>query len=258
VALKVLVVDDAYEGQTIPVSVPGVALPVRAVDAGTVAPTPTWAQVLVAGATSGATNPRVDAGQALEFGAVASVDAAGTSLRLRTSGFTRASISSTVLQLSVPNLTWPTSVTPPTLSQDGPAGQPMTIQAAHGAAGGANGGNLQLYAGNGENGGELRLRSGTAIGAGDGAAIVINAGAGANGGTLYLVPGVATAGAPGIVEIEDAIGAPRLQCGSAGIAFNGGAPAIAPIVAGSRGGNVALADLLSQLDSMGLITDNTT
>lgn len=43
-----------------------------------------------------------------------------------------------------------------------------------------------------------------------------------------------------------------------GLAFNDGLPAYKPSITGSRGGNAALASLLTTLASMGLITDNTT
>jgi hypothetical protein len=45
---------------------------------------------------------------------------------------------------------------------------------------------------------------------------------------------------------------------SGGFAANGAVPQTAPSVTGSRGGNAALASLLTVLDAIGLITDNTT
>ncbi len=45
---------------------------------------------------------------------------------------------------------------------------------------------------------------------------------------------------------------------SGGFAANGQTPLVAPSVTGSRGGNAALASLLTVLGSIGLITDNTT
>lgn len=62
--------------------------------------------------------------------------------------------------------------------------------------------------------------------------------------TLGKVGGLAT-------ELQD------LQI-SGGFAANGAAPQVAPSVTGSRAGNAALASLLTALDSIGLITDNTT
>ena len=43
-----------------------------------------------------------------------------------------------------------------------------------------------------------------------------------------------------------------------GVGFNGTAPGATPAVTGSRGGNEALASLLTALAGMGLITDGTT
>lgn len=51
--------------------------------------------------------------------------------------------------------------------------------------------------------------------------------------------------------------ATRISMRHDGIAFNAGAHALSPSVTGSRGGNAALASLLTTLASMGLITDGT-
>lgn len=51
-------------------------------------------------------------------------------------------------------------------------------------------------------------------------------------------------------------GAPVIIPGNVG--FNGAQPLAKPTISGSRGGNVALANLLTQLAQYGLITDNTT
>ena len=53
-------------------------------------------------------------------------------------------------------------------------------------------------------------------------------------------------------------GVNRLRLGATGIGFNGTAPVAKPAITGSRGGNAALASLLTQLASTGLITDSTT
>lgn len=77
-----------------------------------------------------------------------------------------------------------------------------------------------------------------------------------NSGTVYISPG---AGAPdGRVVIESVALGTMIVVDNDGVGFNGGLPAASPPVAGSRGGNVALASLLNELASMGLITDNTT
>lgn len=50
----------------------------------------------------------------------------------------------------------------------------------------------------------------------------------------------------------------RFRVTSTGVAFNGNAVVARPSVTGSRGGNAAVASLLTALDSIGLITNNTT
>jgi hypothetical protein len=58
--------------------------------------------------------------------------------------------------------------------------------------------------------------------------------------------------APGVLNTDAALAV------GGGAGFNGAAPAPKPTISGSRGGNEALAALLSALAAMGLITDNTT
>lgn len=50
----------------------------------------------------------------------------------------------------------------------------------------------------------------------------------------------------------------RIQVNGTGIGFFGATPAAKPTVSGSRGGNAALADLLTELATLGLITDSST
>lgn len=52
--------------------------------------------------------------------------------------------------------------------------------------------------------------------------------------------------------------ASRIEWGDAGLGFFGAALSLRPTVTGSRGGNAALASLLTQLATLGLITDSTT
>lgn len=52
-------------------------------------------------------------------------------------------------------------------------------------------------------------------------------------------------------------GVNRLDLSSTGIGFNGTAASAKPTITGSRGGNAALASLLTQLAAMGLLTDGT-
>lgn len=53
-------------------------------------------------------------------------------------------------------------------------------------------------------------------------------------------------------------GSTRVEANATGVGFNGSAPVAKPAVTGSRGGNAALASLLTALASEGLITDSTT
>ena len=58
--------------------------------------------------------------------------------------------------------------------------------------------------------------------------------------------------------MRDGAGATRVQWNSTGVGFYGSTPVAKPTVTGSRGGNAALASLLTALANLGLITDSTT
>ena len=62
----------------------------------------------------------------------------------------------------------------------------------------------------------------------------------------------------GGVRLRDGGGVTKFQVNSTGIGFYNTTPAAQPTIAGSRGGNAALADLLTQLATLGLIVDVTT
>jgi hypothetical protein len=64
--------------------------------------------------------------------------------------------------------------------------------------------------------------------------------------------------AGGIGHFFSVAGADRLGVTSTGMGFNGTAPVAKPSITGSRGGNAALADLLTKLAATGLIADTTT
>lgn len=85
--------------------------------------------------------------------------------------------------------------------------------------------------------------------------------AGAIGGTAFLQPGrnPASPADDGIAEMRNAAGAARVSTGGAtgGLGFQGASPIATPTVVGSRGGNAALASLLTQLANYGLIIDGT-
>ncbi|MCA3003785.1 MAG: hypothetical protein IOD15_00290 [Phycisphaerales bacterium] len=66
---------------------------------------------------------------------------------------------------------------------------------------------------------------------------------------------IATTGALTVRQNSSTV---RIQTDGTGIGFFGVTPVARPAVTGSRGGNAALASLLTQLASLGLITDSTT
>ena len=90
-----------------------------------------------------------------------------------------------------------------------------------------------------------------------------------NGGTLFLNAGISTGSGESGIKLQTAV------AGTAGtgdrsptnvaiealgnkLAFNGATPITKPTVTGSRGGNAALASLITALAQLGLITDSTT
>lgn len=64
-----------------------------------------------------------------------------------------------------------------------------------------------------------------------------------------------SAGASGKLDI-DINGTEKLAINATGFGFNGATPVAKPTVTGSRGGNAALASLLTALDTLGLLTDS--
>lgn len=92
----------------------------------------------------------------------------------------------------------------------------------------------------------------------------LEAAAGSGGATItargsdtnadVILTGKGTAG----VNILDGGGASKLRANTTGIGFNASTPIAKPAITGSRSGNAALANLLTQLANYGLITDSTT
>jgi hypothetical protein len=230
---NVLVAADAYIGQRCEVQVDGRAgaLPVRVVDSGTIAPT--WAQVLASGRFSGTTNPQIGSGGVLEFAATATITALSGSVRLRVGGATYLSVANTVVGVVPPLLEF-SNAAGMTVYHNGTAGQPITIVAATNPTG---------------NGGALYLRGG------DG-----GSGSGEYGGDVWLVPGdnLDPSAVGGNVYVANGDEQVVIQISSSGIRFYDGVPAQRPVVTGSRGGNAALASLLTALDNIGFIDNNTT
>lgn len=203
----VLIVDDAYVGQVLEMLGVrgGRVVPARAVDAGAAAPT--WAQVLVAGADSGTTSPRVSDGMQLRFSLGATED-----------GFIRALGGTWLLQAR-------------STSDVGDNASNLEVNAGQAAR--ANGGNLALRAGNGGP-------------------------PGVSGGNVKILAGNSFGGTNGIIQLINGAGTVVETIADGGVAWGAGVPALSPAVVGARGGNAALASLLTTLAGMGLITDTTT
>lgn len=127
-------------------------------------------------------------------------------------------------------------------------GGTLLVQGQNTNAIGVDGSHVEVRAGSAAraNGGFLRLIAGG------------GGGAGFVGGTLIIEPGPSPGGTNGIVELHNANGVIVQQIADGGVAWGAGVPALSPAVVGARGGNAALASLLTTLAGMGLITDNTT
>jgi hypothetical protein len=106
-------------------------------------------------------------------------------------------------------------------------------------------------------GGQVLLQGGTGSTNGASITIVGGQGVGALGGNARMRGGLG-ATVNGSALIQQPNGTTAITVTTAGLSFWGGAAAVAPSVTGSRGGNAALASLLTQLANMGLITNNTT
>lgn len=99
--------------------------------------------------------------------------------------------------------------------------------------------------GSGVAGADAGIQGGDGDGAGFGGPAWIRAGGG---------------GTPGIASMKNAAGTDLIQVGGAadGVGFNGTAPIAKPAISGSRGGNAALASLITAGAALGLWTDSTT
>jgi hypothetical protein len=90
-------------------------------------------------------------------------------------------------------------------------------------------------------------------GAATGASTRVQAGGSDANVSVFVIPK-----GTGRSSLADSGFAEKVAVNTTGIGFNGTTPVAKPSVTGSRGGNAALASLLTQLASTGLITDNTT
>lgn len=216
---NVVTVPDAYADQLATLLAIGrQKIPVEVVPSSTYIQS--WSQVLSVDNRSLGWSPALSAGDRLQFGApVADAEI------YYSGGSFRVDIASGSFVLNTA-LAWTPSAYP-AIFQTGTNGRQLSITAQEGTT---TGGALWLRAGNG----------------------------GTIGGSIYMAPGADSGGTPGVVEIEDAGGFPLLRVSTTGVAFFSGGLRRSPSVTGSRGGNAALASLLTELDAMGLITDNTT
>jgi hypothetical protein len=141
-----------------------------------------------------------------------------------------------------------------TLGAGGTTGTGGSLVANAGAGGSTSG-----------NGGSMTFTSGLPID-GNGGSINITASPGAtttaanrDGGNVVIQAGAKTnAGTDGSIQLKDSAAAVKFKIDSTGIAFFAGATTAKQTVTGSRGGNAALASLLTALAAYTLITDSTT
>lgn len=112
----------------------------------------------------------------------------------------------------------------------------------------------------GSTGGDLNLRGG-ASGANQQAGHAIVRGGSPSSGPFVGFAILRHSDGNDAVVVQDGVahtGGQAIRIDAGGLAFFDGASATRPSVTGATGGNAALQSLLSALDSMGLITDNTT
>jgi hypothetical protein len=98
---------------------------------------------------------------------------------------------------------------------------------------------------------ELGLAGGSSLATASGAFIRLSGESDANAGRALI-----RAGDSGEVNIGNSGAGAPLRTTSSNLGFYGAAPAAKPTVTGSRAGNAALADLLTELATLGLITDS--
>jgi len=274
---KVLTTGDAYDGAVAWLLSDGSGrnMQVRVADSSTFA-APTWASVLASGNSSGGTDVVISGTDELQFAITPGTAliriadglrfvANGTdalflndaTLRIESSveleldtnpgpavirgtdalAFFDAAtqvleLTNSDVNVNVNTVQWESTVASPILTQatqTAGAGRQLTVRSQAGQAGVGVGGNLLLTSGTGTTSGNVLLRP--------------NSGSGSNGSVI----------------IQQATGPTAVITASpTGLAFWNGTAANRPSITGSRGGNAALASLLTALDSMGLITNNTT
>lgn len=244
----VLEVDSAYNDvQALLLALGRAGIPVRVIDsAGLIG---TWAEVLAQGNTTdntGANNPTIQANDSLDFGAVGNIDAGATALRIGVGGNPRVLFFAGEVRLQVSLLRF-TDTAVPQIGQTGTDGNDMTVQAQAGD-GATPGGDMACVGGDNAtavNAGNWIGRGGVSTSGTDGQAFLQHA-----NGTIA----VRVQGTPGGVHP----GNNAINVDQNGLAFFNGTTVTQPSITGSKGGNAALASLLTALNDMGLVTDNTT
>jgi hypothetical protein len=233
---NVLSVPDAYADVVASLIAAGrTTVPVVAIDSSSLSPT--WATVLAVGDSSSGTSPIISAGDGLVLASVGVLTSASGAIELRHFSGGLLSVAASTVEVGVPSFGWSSLVSSPVLSHAGSGGETMTIRAQDG-------------------GGLLHLRGGDGTTSGGG--VLVEGMEGDSGGDIILRAGGSTGGGTdGSTILQLYTGATAISIGSGGLAFWSGSRAVSPSVTGSRSGNLALASLLSALDSMGLITDNT-
>jgi hypothetical protein len=144
----------------------------------------------------------------------------GGTVDLKINGTTRLQVGNAYVALTNNDLRFDASVMTPTVRQNCPGTTAVT-------------------------GGALTVRAGDATG-GSGTR---------NGGNLVLRPGNG-ATAQGVGDLQTGGGTSRLKWDATGLSFFAGTTAAKQSVTGSRGGNAALASLLTALATYGLLTDS--
>lgn len=163
----------------------------------------------------------------------------GTTFEVDISSNVRLLVTSTLITLSVPNLTF---------SNSGLGGANVVISHANESSVGTTASMTVRAQSNsfaGAPGGDLFLQAGSSLGASG------------SGGSVGMQPGTGVT-ANGEAWIKEAGGTKQVRVNTTGIGFFNTTPIAKPTVTGSRGANAALASLLTNLASYGLLTDSST
>lgn len=78
------------------------------------------------------------------------------------------------------------------------------------------------------------------------------------GGEAFIQAGGGPVAGEATMRTSSALAKIRVGGSTGGIGFHGTPPQAKPVITGAKGGNAALADLLTKLDTIGILTDTTT